>query len=77
MALEPETVVLIKEAFAGHVCSVCGFQAQRLFAKRGSSEQRYFCADHVPVSTKTPLLKPVEMVVRKDPCIGRRLSFGF
>lgn len=47
MALEIDegTKALIREAFAGEVCRVCGFQAQRL------RSGRFYCADCLPTGT--------------------------
>lgn len=56
MALDPHTVALLKEAYAGQVCCGCGYPAQRYF------DSRYFCHDCVVNRRKvTPLtLRPVK-----------------
>ena len=55
--LEPETLVLMREAFASQPCSKCGKPAVRM------SRNRFLCLDCLPSS----LSSPPEVRRAKDP----------
>lgn len=65
LVLDPRTVTLISEAFAGHVCCRCGFAAQRL------TKGFFYCADCYPRQLRERP-KPYEVRRVKEPCPFRR-----
>ena len=71
LKLDPRTLVLLDECFGAHVCSVCGFRAQRFFVGK------FYCADCCPRIPRSPKIPAMGVKTAKDPNPpGKRRSLG-